>query len=173
MNTSNSNPVHRHPIASVTATGSRIAYIASGQRKTGNTDLGDTYVNYIRVRGDFGLENFMTADIYSGSQNSDIRLKNNIRDSDIDALTTIERMQVRQFDWKKGGHQNIGFVADELEEVDPNLALGGGYYENGEMNIKQVNTPYLVNYTIKAIQELSEIIHKQDERIQQLEQKVG
>ena len=166
-------PIYRHPIASTTTDGTRIAYIASGQKKTGNTDLGDTYANYIRVRGEFGLENFITADIYSGSQNSDIRLKNNIRDSDIDALTTIGRMQVRQFDWKKGGHQNIGFVADELEEVDPNLALGGGYYENGEMNIKQVNTPYLVNYTIKAIQELSEIIHKQDERIQQLEQKVG
>lgn len=57
-------------------------------------------------------------------------------------------MKVRQFDWKKergGWHQNIGFVADELEEIDPNLALGGGYDENGEMDIKQINSPYLLN----------------------------
>ena len=62
--------------------------------------------------------------------------------------------------------------ADELEEIDQNFVFGGGY-ENGKMNIKQINTPYLVNYVIKAIQELSETVSEQDRHIKQLEQKVG
>lgn len=81
-------------------------------------------------------------------------------------------MQVRQFDWKKGGHQNIGFVADELEEIDPNLALGGGYDENGDMDVKQINTPYLLNYAIKAIQELSVTVKEQSCKIRELEGKL-
>ena len=82
-------------------------------------------------------------------------------------------MQVRQFDWKKGGHQNIGFVADELEEIDPNLALGGGYDENGEMNVKQINSPYLLGYAIKAIQELSEVVKNQNKHIEELERRLS
>ena len=81
-------------------------------------------------------------------------------------------MKVRQFDWKKGGHQNIGFVADELEEIDPNLALGGGYDENGEMDVKQINTSYLLNYAIKAIQELSATVKEQSCKIRKLEEKL-
>ena len=78
-------------------------------------------------------------------------------------------MQVRQFDWRAdNAHQNIGFVADELEEIDPNLALGGGYDENGEMDIKQINRPYLLNYAIKAIQELYSIVKDQEKTIKQL-----
>ena len=80
-----------------------------------------------------------------------------------------------QFDWKErmgGWHQNIGFVADELEEIDPNLALGGGYDENGEMDIKQINSPYLLNYAIKAIQELSAKVDEQEKRIKELERRL-
>ena len=82
-------------------------------------------------------------------------------------------MQVRQFDWKNGWHQDIGFVADELEKIDPNLTLGGGYDENGEMDIKQINAPYLLNYAIKAIQELSAVVKEQGDKIRKLEEKLS
>lgn len=103
------------------------------------------------------------------------RLKENVKNSETDALETVNRMKVRQFDWKErmgGWHQNIGFVADELEEIDPNLALGGGYDENGEMDIKQINSPYLLNYAIKAIQELSAKVDEQEKRIKELERRL-
>lgn len=77
-----------------------------------------------------------------------------------------------QEEWMGGWHQNIGFVADELEEIDPNLALGGGYDENGEMDIKQINSPYLLNYAIKAIQELSAKVDEQEKRIKELERRL-
>ena len=122
-----------------------------------------------------GAKNFVTSKFYSGSAPSDIRLKENVKNNETDALETVNQMKVRQFDWKEqmgGWHQNIGFVADELEEIDPNLALGGGYDENGEMDIKQINSPDLLNYAIKAIQELSAKVDEQDKRIKELERRL-
>ena len=170
------SPVRRSPIATLGTVGKKVAFIGCGQTQTGDTDIGTSYKNYIEVRGQFtGAKNFVTSKFYSGSAPSDIRLKENIASSETDALETVNRMKVRQFDWKErmgGWHQNIGFVADELEEIDPNLALGGGYDENGEMDIKQINSPYLLNYAIKAIQELSAKVDKQEKRIKELERRL-
>lgn len=170
------SPVRRRPIATLGTVGKKVAFIGCGQTQTGGTDIGASYKNYIEVRGQFtGAKNFVTSKFYSGSAPSDIRLKENIEASETDALETVNRMKVRQFDWKErmgGWHQNIGFVADELEEIDPNLALGGGYDENGEMDVKQINSPYLLNYAIKAIQELSAKVDEQEKRIKELERRL-
>lgn len=173
------SPVRRRPIATLGTVGKKVAFIGCGQTQTGQTggtDIGTSYKNYIEVRGQFtGAKNFVTSKFYSGSAPSDIRLKENVKNSETDALETVNQMKVRQFDWKErmgGWHQNIGFVADELEEIDPNLALGGGYDENGEMDIKQINSPYLLNYAIKAIQELSAKVDEQEKRIKELERRL-
>lgn len=170
------SPVRRRPIATLGTVGKKVAFIGCGQTRTGGTDIGASYKNYLEIRGQFtGAKNFVTSKFYSGSAPSDIRLKENIENSETDALETVNRMKVRQFDWKErmgGWHQNIGFVADELEEIDPNLALGGGYDENGEMDIKQINSPYLLNYAIKAIQELSAKVEAQEKRIKELERRL-
>lgn len=170
------SPVRRRPIATLGTVGKKVAFIGCGQTQTGGTDIGASYKNYLEVRGQFtGAKNFVTSKFYSGSAPSDIRLKENVKASETDALETVNRMKVRQFDWKErmgGWHQNIGFVADELEEIDPNLALGGGYDENGEMDIKQINSPYLLNYAIKAIQELSAKVDEQEKRIKDLERRL-
>lgn len=167
-----SEAVTRQPVASVSADGSQVAYLSSG---TGSK-YGDT-ATYRRlgVRAKWDTPGFSTEYLYTTAQVSDIRLKENVKNSETDALETVNRMKVRQFDWKErmgGWHQNIGFVADELEEIDPNLALGGGYDENGEMDIKQINSPYLLNYAIKAIQELSTKVDEQERRIKELERRL-
>lgn len=172
-NQSAKSPVYRLPIASASNDGSKVAYIGAGQTYSETTDIGDLYSPYLSVRGQFaGNSSYVTSKFYSGAAPSDIRLKENITGSEINALEAVSRMKVRQFDWKKGGHQNIGFVADELEEIDPNLALGGGYDENGEMDVKQINTPYLLNYAIKAIQELSATVKEQGCKIRELEERL-
>lgn len=172
-NQSAKSPVYRLPIASASNDGSKVAYIGAGQTYSETTDIGDLYSPYLSVRGQFaGNSSYVTSKFYSGAAPSDIRLKENITGSEINALEAVNRMKVRQFDWKKGGHQNIGFVADELEEIDPNLALGGGYDENGEMDVKQINTSYLLNYAIKAIQELSATVKEQGHKIRELEGKL-
>lgn len=167
-----SGKVKRQPVASVSANDSQVAYLFSG---TGSKHGDTATYRRLGIRAKWGGSGFSTDYLYTTSQVSDIRLKENIENSETDALETVNRMKVRQFDWKEqmgGWHQDIGFVADELEEIDPNLALGGGYDENGEMDIKQINSPYLLNYAIKAIQELSAKVDEQEERIKELERRL-
>ena len=167
-----SGKVKRQPVASVSADDSQVAYLFSG---TGSKHGDAATYRRLGIRAKWGGSGFSTDYLYTTSQVSDIRLKENIESSETDALETVNRMKVRQFDWKEqmgGWHQDIGFVADELEEIDPNLALGGGYDENGEMDIKQINSPYLLNYAIKAIQELSAKVDEQEKRIKELERRL-
>lgn len=167
-----SGKVKRQPVASVSADNSQVAYLFSG---TGSKHGDTATYRRLGIRAKWGGSGFSTDYLYTTSQVSDIRLKENIENSETDALETVNRMKVRQFDWKErmgGWHQDIGFVADELEEIDPNLALGGGYDENGEMDIKQINSPYLLNYAIKAIQELSAKVDEQEKRIKELERRL-
>lgn len=108
---------------------------------------------YLTVNGQYGDSEFSSKNI--NCTTSDARLKTNVVDCDMDALSVINRIQVREFDWKESGiHQKIGFVADELEAIDSNLAFGGGYNEDGSMDVKSVNEFYLVGYLTKGIQEL-------------------
>lgn len=167
-----SGKVKRQPVASVSADDSQVAYLFSG---TGSKHGDAATYRRLGIRAKWGGSGFNTDYLYTTSQVSDIRLKENIENSETDALETVNQMKVRQFDWKErmgGWHQNIGFVADELEEIDPNLALGGGYDKNGEMDVKQINSPYLLNYAIKAIQELSAKVDEQEKRIKKLERRL-
>lgn len=167
-----SEAVTRQPVASVSADGLQVAYLFSG---TGSKHGDTATYRRLGVRAKWDTPGFSTEYLYTTAQVSDIRLKENVKNSETNALETVNRMKVRQFDWKErmgGWHQNIGFVADELEEIDPNLALGGGYDENGEMDIKQINSPYLLNYAIKAIQELSAKVDEQEKRIKELERRL-
>lgn len=170
-----SEAVTRQPVASVTGDTNRVAFLSSDYHVNGY-GVGSEHANHrLGVKAQWGGSAYTMYYIYTNTTTSDIRLKENVKNSETDALETVNRMKVRQFDWKEqmgGWHQNIGFVADELEEIDPNLALGGGYDENGEMDVKQINTSYLLNYAIKAIQELSDIVKKQDDKIKKLEEKL-
>lgn len=170
-----SEAVTRQPIASVTANTNRVAFLSSDYHTNGY-GVGSEHANHrLGVKAQWGGSAYTMYYIYTNTTTSDIRLKENVKNSETDALETVNRMKVRQFDWKEqmgGWHQDIGFVADELEKIDPNLALGGGYDENGEMDIKQINSPYLLNYAIKAIQELSAKVDEQEKRIKELERRL-
>jgi hypothetical protein len=91
---------------------------------------------------------------------SDIRLKKNVADTEIkSALDTINKIKVRSFDWKATNkHQKVGFIADEIEQVDDAFTTGGGYDEKGNMSPKSIDGFYLQAYEVKAIQELSKLV---------------
>lgn len=110
----------------------------------------------LKAKGNFN-GSYVTRTVSTTS--SDIRIKKNIFDTDItDALSFISKIRLKKFDWKDTNkHQKIGFIADELEQLDPLLSLGGGYDEDGNMDVKSVNSFYLQGYEVKAIQELNEI----------------
>ena len=109
----------------------------------------------LKVNGRWGSSSWETHGFKSNY--SDIRLKTNISNSNRKALDIINSIKIRQFDWiRSGEHQDIGFIADELETLDKHFAFGGGYEEDGSMNIKSVDSLYLQGYEVKAIQELSQ-----------------
>lgn len=113
--------------------------------------------NYVlKVNGRWGSSSSWETHGFK-SNYSDIRLKTNISNSNRKALDVINSIKIRQFDWiRSGEHQDIGFIADELETLDKHFAFGGGYEEDGSMNIKSVDSLYLQGYEVKAIQELSQ-----------------
>jgi len=99
---------------------------------------------------------------------SDIRLKENIKDSTVDALSVINSIKIRQFDWKdkSRGHWDCGMVVDEMEkDIDPKFGIGGGEDEDGNISYKSVDTFYLQGYEVKAIQQLSARVEELERRL--------
>jgi hypothetical protein len=89
---------------------------------------------------------------------SDIRLKENVRDLDA-GLDTILALKPRRFDWKAGKGKDVrddmGFIAQEVEEVLPAL-IGGWKAGEGEPDdLKSVKAGDLIPVLVKAIQELT------------------
>ena len=133
----------RRPIASVSGDKSRVGYMSS------------SVSNGVKIAGQWNVAGASFSVKTFTASSSDIRLKKNIRPTEVNALSVINQMGLYQFDWKRDGyHQKIGFVADYLEQQDEHLAIGGGYDEDGNMDEKVVNDFYLMGYAIKGIQEL-------------------
>ena len=156
----NATAVFRRPIASAGSNKTKVAFL---QSQAGNK---------ISIRAQYGSASWGTA-TFTGSS-SDIRLKEDIKDSSVNALSKIMQMQIREFNWKQTGiHQELGCVADELELIDPLLTVGGGYDKDGTMNVKCINTLLLTEYNSKAIQELGKENERLNEEIIELRQQLS
>jgi hypothetical protein len=125
-------------------------------------------VGRLVVNGQFNGNTY--ANYYTSMTSSDKRLKKNIKDAEIkDALRVIGQMRLRSFDWVDGRHQQIGFIADELEQIDASLAVGGGTDKDGTMIAKSVEVLPLIAYLTKGIQELSAQVQDLTEQVIKLE----
>jgi hypothetical protein len=82
---------------------------------------------------------------------SDVNLKTNIKTVE-NALETVNSLRGVSFDWKETGKSSYGVIAQELEEILPELV------KNGE--IKSVNYDGLIGVLIEAIKELKEEIEE-------------
>jgi hypothetical protein len=94
--------------------------------------------------GDFTAGTITATDFNS---TSDIRLKENIKTVD-NALETISSLRGVSFDWKETGRSSYGVIAQELEEVIPELVKQG--------EVKSVNYNGIIGVLIEAVKELSE-----------------
>ena len=100
---------------------------------------------------------------------SDIRLKTDISYSSVCGLDSIRKMKVRSFSRvDENRFYPIGFIADELEQINDTLVSGGGYVD-GHPYYKSINELYLCAYAIKGIQELDTESSIQKDRIRTLE----
>lgn len=133
---------------------------------------GDSYQGsiWIQTRLDGSWKWFSLGRVCSTAL-SDIRLKGNIRDTEVeDATKVIESMKIRSFE-RKDSHKKykIGFIADELEQLDPNLIDGGGEVD-GHPDYKSVNNLQMLAYVVKGMQELNSkvtILEQENKRLKQ------
>lgn len=104
---------------------------------------------------------------------SDIRLKMDIKEPEVaNAMDVINTMQLHSFT-RKDSHERyrIGFIADELEQIDPTLTDGGGEVD-GHPYYKSVNELQVTAYVVKALQELDKTNNELKIQNDKLKQKI-
>lgn len=103
---------------------------------------------------------------------SDGRLKKNIQPSTGNALTYLTQLPIRSFDWKEDEyHENFGFIAQELENIDPSLIYKVPQREeDGTIidEILQIKVSKFIPALVKGIQELSERLDNQENILEKL-----
>jgi hypothetical protein len=90
---------------------------------------------------------------------SDINLKENIHTVE-NPLETINSLRGVSFDWKENGRSSYGVIAQELEEVLPELVKDG--------EIKSVNYNGLIGILIEGMKSQQEQINRLEQKIQEL-----
>ena len=105
-------------------------------------------------------------DIVAFGSLSDKRLKTNINNLSINCINLLNKIKSVEFNWidhyripeKKRHTLDHGFIAQDIEEILPNLVNSEGEY-------KSLKYEKFAPYLVKAIQELNIIIKDQQEQI--------
>ena len=122
------------------------------------------------IDGDLHLTGTIFGTSFSAS---DIRKKENIRNLE-SQLSNISKIQPRRFDWKKSQkHQfnDIGFIAQEIQEVLPEVVVEGDIGPKNEDKYLHVAYSKLTPVLVKAIQEHQSILDDLEQRLNDLENK--
>jgi len=142
-------------------------------------DQADGYLKFYRRDGSGSTKRFefqSNGAAYSSTGTwgtlSDARLKENIVDA-TPKLDAVMQLKVRNFNLIGEDLKQIGFVAQELEQVFPNVAETERNYDGTvkEDGLKSVKTTVLIPILVKAIQELSAKNDALTARIEALENK--
>ena len=89
---------------------------------------------------------------------SDKNLKKNVKNYP-KALETMEKFRGVTFDWKKDNGKDVGFIAQEVEKVEPRLVT------TREDGIKTVKYGNIVAIVIEAVKELKEKLTDEDKQL--------
>ena len=158
-------------IAFCAKTDTAAAYVSAlyNSATTGNNlFLGFVTETAYNLRG--GISYNRGAGLIAYNTTSDERLKENIVDAS-SALSKINSVKVRSFDWKEtGNHVDFGVIAQELISIAPECVTEGQDNDDGTIKTSwAVDTSALVPTMIKAIQEQQTIINDLKARITALE----
>lgn len=152
--------------------------IVKGTMYWENTDweyIPGTGISNLRDARDWG-QSFL----YVGTKNgafsvawaaSDEALKKNIKKSREEALNKIRGINFIEYDWRdeKLGHVDLGISANQLEKIIPSAVFHVKQPEGSEHEyLRNLNSQELTAYSLKAIQELYDIVMEQREIIEQL-----
>jgi len=102
--------------------------------------------------------------VVSGDLNdtSDIALKKDIESISTSCIDNIKQLNPVTFKWKDTSRKDIGFIAQEVEDILPDLV-------NGEDGVKSINTIGLVSQLTKALQEAITKIETLEAKVDALE----
>lgn len=119
----------------------------------------DSSGNLALANGKIILDNNGNIDcvhLYQTGDSSDMRIKNNIKDSSESAINIINKIHHKEFDKKDDNtHYKIGYIAQEMEQIDKNFVVKK--QANKEKRIEEryyINQLPILATVTKAIQEL-------------------
>lgn len=115
------------------------------------------------VMGDVVVDGNFTATTIT--ETSAKKYKDNIQNIE-NGLETVLKLQGVTYDWKKDGVADIGFIADDVNSVLPQLVKE----ENNE--IEGMNYGKLTAVLVEAIKELNTTIIEQQKQIDELTKKI-
>jgi hypothetical protein len=155
-----------------------------------NSTYSSSFVNYkkmffdntgsLTVYNQSGIGVFLGPNNTSWSANSDSRIKKNINylSNELDNILNLKPCTYNYISDDENQKSRIGFIAQDVETVYPNIIENGSYSDELQDNIKAINTSDLIPYIIKAIQEQDEkisniVISSQIEYITNLENKIN
>jgi hypothetical protein len=121
----------------------------------------------------------VTGDIIAFGSISDLRLKENIQGIDIQiALETINKLRPVTFDWRQDifneehrGQSDIGFIAQEVEEVIPEAVSEFNEINSG-IKYKNLRHERMIPYLIGGMQELHNLVLQQKQEIRECKEKI-
>ena len=128
----------------------RISFSGDGDATGGH------FINFYDSVGDIGRINVASTSATQYSTSSDYRLKD-VVSTIADALSKVNSLKPIVFKWKRGGDNQEGFLAHEVQEVVP-IAVSGekdAVDDNGDILKQHMDMTYLIPIIVKAIQELS------------------
>jgi len=157
-------------------------YISAG--KTAPTSAGDcVYLGFHNGDGTSSggvrcSSSPLAPEFFNGS---DVRMKKNIEDCDINGIEKIKSLKLRKWDWnteKDMSPTDLGLIADELEEVYPELVsrqkMDGWEHcvSEGEEGLKAIPSESKITLTlVKAIQEQQQLIEDLRSEVEALKNK--
>ena len=138
-----------HVIGNVSAT----AYYGDGSNLTGFAGSGSQTLNTTLGLGNtsnLGMSvGVVTATDFNSA--SDINLKENIKTIE-NSLNTIEQLRGVTFNWKENQKPSLGVIAQEVQEILPELVNNG--------TIKSVNYNGIIGVLIEAVKELKKEVEE-------------
>ena len=128
---------------------------------------GGQFIRFSDSNSTMGSVSAASGTTVSYNTSSDRRMKENIVDAS-SQLDVINNIQVREFDWKNNGHHEVGMIAQELNDVIPNVVQEGG--DDVTEEPWGVDYGKLTPYLVKAIQEQQAQIETLKQEIQELKE---
>lgn len=117
-------------------------------------------LGFVPSGGDFSLCYKTSTKFIANCSASSLRYKQDVQNFD-GGLSIINRLRPISFIWKENGRSDIGFAAEEVEQIEPLLA-----FRNGRGEIEGVKYQLIGVVLVKAVKEQQAQIEKQNQQIE-------